>query len=117
KPFLTVTRSTDAYRIRLHGFADFFVDTTGSEVRCTPLAGCPEEVLAQLFVDRVLPNVMSRRRVPTFHASVVAIGGRAAAFMADPGLGKSTLATALCPPAEHLCDDSAALRFRGAEIV
>jgi hypothetical protein len=54
----------------------------------------------------------------TLHASSVARHGVAIACIGESGAGKSTLAAQLCAggQAELLCDDTAALRFVGAQI-
>jgi len=111
RPFLTIVRDPAGYRIRAHGYADFVVDADRRQVRCLPIPGAAEESLSQLFVDRVLPNVVSRGASPVLHASSIALDGRAVLFLGDPGQGKSTLASALAPPAEWLGDDAAALRL------
>jgi len=115
-PFLTVAKRDHGYRIRAHGYADFDIEANRRDVLCLPVPGCPESIMAQLFVDRVLPNAVSRAATPAFHSSVIAHQGRAAMFMGDPGLGKSTLASALCPPGEWVCDDSAVLRVQNDRI-
>ncbi|MFP6683483.1 MAG: hypothetical protein VB934_02170, partial [Polyangiaceae bacterium] len=116
RPFLTIVKRTAGHRIRAHGYADFDVDEDRRHILCRPVPGCPEAIMAQLFIDRVLPNTVSRPDTPAFHSSVIAHQGKAAMFMGDPGLGKSTLASALCPPAEWVCDDSAILRVKNNRI-
>ena len=112
KPFLTIARRGRGHRIRAHGYADFDVDEDRRHIVCHPVPGCPEPVMAQLFVDRVLPNTVSCSASPAFHASVIAHHGKAAMFMGDPGLGKSTLASGLCSVADWVCDDSAVLSLK-----
>jgi hypothetical protein len=116
EPFLTVARDVAGHRIRVHGYADFVVDRDERQVRCVPAPDCPDDIIAQLFVDRVLPNALSGGRTPVFHSSMVALDGRGIMFLGDPGLGKSTLACGLTPPAEWLCDDAAVLRLRGDAV-
>ncbi len=110
KPFLTIVKRAGGHRIRAHGYADFDVDEDRRDILCRPVPGCPESIMAQLFIDRVLPNAVSCPDTPAFHSSVIAHQGKAAMFMGDPGLGKSTLASAGCPPAKWVSDDSAVLR-------
>ena len=115
-PFLTIARRDDGHAIRAHGHGDFIIDSTRAKVTCFPLPGAQHTILAQLFVDRVLPNTISSASSPVFHSSVVAYQTRAVMFVGDPGLGKSTLASALCPPFDWMCDDAAALEQRGARF-
>lgn len=115
RPFLTIARESGGYRMRAHGHGDFLI--TGRQVRCVPLPGTSSAAMAQLFVDRVLPNIVSGPSTAAFHASAVAFDGRAVMFVGDPGLGKSTLASAMTPPAEWLCDDAAIVRTLDNTVV
>lgn len=116
-PFLTVARSDGAMCMRLHGCGDFLIEASLARVECVPVAGCDDETLAQMLVDRVLPHLLASRGELVIHASMVAIEGNGVAFVGDPGSGKSTLAAALCPPAELVCDDCAVLRLEGSSVI
>lgn len=113
EPFLSVAKLGDHRLLRMHRCADFRIDAATRRVICIPVPGCPQDLLAQAVVDRLLPHVLSQRGVPTLHASVVELEGGlgAVGFVGEPGSGKSTLAGSLSPPATLLCDDCAALEL------
>ena len=50
------------------------------------------DVISHLVVDHVLPRVLARRGYTVLHATCVAYGDRAVAFVGASGAGKSTLA-------------------------
>jgi hypothetical protein len=69
------------------------------------------------LVGRVLPFVSTLRGLEPWHASAVAIDGRAVALAGQSGVGKSTLAAQLMlGGAELLADDVLAIRYSGGEI-
>lgn len=90
--------------------ATFVVSEDGSDVVCHPGADCDATHIASMFVDRVIPHLVDARGAMALHASAVTFGDHGtAAFLGEPGAGKSTLSAALCPPGRYLCDDCAAL--------
>ncbi len=105
RPWLSFGRSGDAYYLRLHGVADFSIDFSTGQVdgQADPDIGDTEranEVVARLFLDKVVPLCLSRRRL-VLHASAVGVGSACTAFLGPSGRGKSTLAAYLesqgCP--------------------
>ncbi len=106
---LAFGRGPFGFVVRTDEQATFTIDPEGTEVSCHPDPGTDPALLPSMFVDRVLPHVVELRGGVALHASAVALGDRAVAFVGAPGAGKSTLAAALCPPGLFLVDDSAAL--------
>jgi hypothetical protein len=79
--------------LRFRRIADFIVSRDGRSIRCeAPLTTAPDTI-RHLLLDQVLPALASGRRF-CIHASAVAIGGAAVAFLGRTGSGKSTLAAA-----------------------
>jgi hypothetical protein len=106
--------------LRLPGCADFWIDPTGATVTGVPVGACPPETLAQLFLDQVLPLVLHLRGRFAFHASSVALGGRAlVAFLGQAGAGKSTLASSLARGGGEVLfsDDCLAVEVAGADVL
>jgi hypothetical protein len=65
-----------------------------------------DEILSHLVVDHVLPRLLARLGYTVLHATCVAYGDRAVAFVGASGAGKSTLAmSALAHGAQLLADD------------
>jgi hypothetical protein len=80
--------------MRFPATADFWFDLEGRFCGYVPV---PEnQVLAEIdFLDCVLPYWLELNETPFLHASAVAWGGRAIAFSAFAGGGKSSLTTGL----------------------
>lgn len=84
---------TDAgYLVRFPDLADFEISADAEAVACRPAPRVDDATCAHLFLNQVLPLVLSKRGKLVFHGSVVEIGGGAASFLAPSGMGKSTLA-------------------------
>jgi hypothetical protein len=118
-PWLSVARAPSGYLLRIHGFADFSLDTGRAELTCTPEEGCPLEILEQLFIDQVFPRILHVSGRFSFHASSVALAeGGVIAFLGNAGLGKSTLASSLaCTPLATLFSDDCLALTPTASIV
>lgn len=92
------SRYTDAYRIdnrylmRFPDVADFEISADGSWSICCPVLGVSEATINQLYLNHVLPHLLSQQGKLVFHASAVYVDGGTIVFMGDSGLGKSTLA-------------------------
>lgn len=114
EPYLSMLRGADEYWLRAHGHADFFVRARGEEVVASPFEGCARLTLEQLFLDAVLPQVLSLRGVLALHASSVEIADDVAVgFLGPAGAGKSTIAAAFAARgAAVLSDDCLALDQR-----
>jgi hypothetical protein len=90
----------------------------GCEIVVDPLPGVADEVLRVYLLGSALGALLQQRGWLTLHASSVAIGGRAVAFLASSGWGKSTLAAALHAQGHALiADDVTAVQVDGEEPI
>ena len=80
------------YLLRFPELADFEVSANGLEVTCFPAPEVSEATSQHLYLNQVLPLVLSKLGKLVFHASAVEVAGGAVAFAAESGRGKSTLA-------------------------
>jgi len=85
-------RHADAYLVRFPDLADFEVAADGCSVTCYPGLLTDEATLQHLYLNQIVPLALSQQGHPVFHGSAIAFGTGAAAFLADSGYGKSTLA-------------------------
>lgn len=85
-------RIESGYLLRFPELADFHVSAEGLAVRCWPMPNLSETTLHHLYLNQVLPLILSRQGKLVFHASAVEFNGGAIAFVAESGRGKSTLA-------------------------
>lgn len=85
-------RTGDGYLLRFPSCGDFFVSANAAEIQCRPLPGIPEVTVRHLFLDQVIPLVLSRREPIVLHASAVQTAHGVIAFAGKSGQGKSTLA-------------------------
>lgn len=84
---------TDAgYLLRFPDLADFHVSPDGLSVTCSPAPDVAETTAHHLYLNQVLPLMLSKQGKLVFHASAVEIADGAVAFVAVSGRGKSTLA-------------------------
>jgi pimeloyl-ACP methyl ester carboxylesterase len=96
RPWLSIGRLDDAYRLRFPDMADFEVTTAGDRITCRPVARLAASTLRHLLLDQVLPLALSRSGRLVLHASAVHIPRLGSvAFVGPTGCGKSTLAAAL----------------------
>ena len=85
-------RIESGYLLRFPGLADFHVSAEGLRVRCWPMPNVSDPTLHHLYLNQVLPLILSRQGKLVFHASAVEFEEGAIAFVAESGRGKSTLA-------------------------
>ncbi len=85
-------RVNGGYLLRFPDLADFLVSADGIEVSGIPVPGTSEATSQHLYLNQVLPLVLSKLGKLVFHASAVEVPGGAVAFAAESGRGKSTLA-------------------------
>ena len=99
------------YLLRFAAQVDFLVSRDTREVKCRPLPGIPESTVRHLFLDQVLPLILSYRGNLVLHASAILTPLGVVAFAGASGRGKSTLAARL---AQHgyalVADNCLALR-------
>ena len=85
-------RADGGYLLRFPQLADFLVSADACTVTCVPVPEVPEATARHLYLNQVLPLVLSKLGKLVFHASAVEIGAGAVAFVGESGRGKSTLA-------------------------
>jgi hypothetical protein len=90
------------------------VSTSCDEVVIYADPAATERRLSHLVVDHVLPRVLWARGRTVFHATCVAIDGRAVGFVAASGGGKSTLAASLALQGSPLLSDDCLVLDRTA---
>ncbi len=71
---------------------DFLISRDGRDIRCRPLPGTPQSTIRHLFLDQIVPLVLSRRESLVLHASAILTPQGVIAFVGRSGQGKSTLA-------------------------
>lgn len=85
-------RQGAGYLLRFPELADFEVSADGRGVQSWPAPGVPSSTVEHLYLNQVMPLVLSRQGKLVLHGSAVDIGGQGVAFIGDSGRGKSTLA-------------------------
>jgi hypothetical protein len=92
KVWLSFAKYHSGYLLRLPDLADFLVSTDGKQIRCYPDPDTPLETIRHLFLDQVIPLLLSQWGKLVLHASAVALPAGVIAFTGMSGMGKSTLA-------------------------
>jgi hypothetical protein len=117
RTWLSFGRSGNGYCIRFHELADFTIDFSKDQVTAHPCPEGTDELVGSLFLDKIVPLYMSRRRL-VLHASAVGVGTGCVAFVGASGRGKSTLAAYLesrgCP---LLTDDYLVVQERQGQLI
>ena len=85
-------RTNDGYLLRFPDLADFQVSADALHVTGFPAPGVSDATVQHLYLNQVLPLVLSKQGKLVLHASAVEVAGGAIAFAAESGRGKSTLA-------------------------
>lgn len=116
RPFMLIDRhQTHGFQIWAPRHGRYEVAADGTSVR----AAVPRDPRwERLFFAQVLPLAAALQRIEVFHASAIALEGRAYAFVAPSGAGKTSLAAHLVARgAGFVTDDVLALDRGGDEIV
>jgi hypothetical protein len=79
----------------------------GLAVRCAPTTRSDDSGWSALVPAQALPLAATLRHLEVLHASAVTLDGRALAFCAEPGVGKSSLAAQLVLRGAGLLSDDA----------
>ena len=91
-PWTAFYRTNGGYLLRFPDLADFQVSADALHVTGFPAPGVSDATVQHLYLNQVLPLVLSKQGKLVFHASAVEMGSGAVAFVAESGRGKSTLA-------------------------
>lgn len=104
------------YRLFARHFGLARISPDGARVVCAPPGPAGWE-WQRFLVGRILPWAAVLRGYEAFHASAVAVGGRAVAFAGRSGAGKTSLALRLVAHgAEFLTDDVLVVDHSGEEL-
>src|SRR5436190_3280341 len=115
RPALLVQRDGDGdYRVWAPGHGRYHISADGSRI-CAFVPGSGSGWQWQrLLVAQPLPLAAALQGLALVHASSVAVGGRAFAFLASSGTGKTSVAAHLVARgATHVTDDIVALESDG----
>lgn len=116
--YSTVESVDGSVLLRLHGTVDFVVGADRRTVEAWTDPSCEPEMLGILVAGNLLATVLALRGETVLHASAVEVAGRAVAFVAHSGMGKSTLAALACARgARFVTDDLLRLRHVDGEPV
>jgi hypothetical protein len=97
------------YRLSGPRYGRHTISADGRRLRCAPAGAGPED-WQRFLIGQVLPFAAAVNRLEVLHASAVTLAGRALALLGPSGVGKTSLALALCRcGAEFLADDVVAL--------
>lgn len=103
--------------LRVASLASFQV-RNAREIVVDPAPGVPTSSLRPALLGTVFALLLIYRGLAALHASVVAIDGRAVAFVGDKGAGKSTLAAAFHRHGYDLgADDILAVELSAPELL
>ena len=104
------------YRVWIPHGGRYVISPDGLRILCAP----PRARAGRwrLLIGQALPIASALRGFEVFHASAVAVGGEAVAFVAPSGVGKTSLALHMVlAGARLLADDVLALRATGEEVL
>lgn len=106
------------FLLRFPDRGDFLISQDGRDIRCRPLPGTPQSTIRHVFLDQIVPLVLSRRESLVLHASAILTRQGVIAFLGKSGQGKSTLAAYFGQSGFRLMsDDYLALRKRADDWV
>src|ERR1041385_6354424 len=69
--WLQIARSSNGYVLRFPDYAEFELSCAGDAVICRPVLDTPPETIRHLFLDQVMPLLLSQRGELVLHASSV----------------------------------------------
>jgi hypothetical protein len=91
-PWLSISKAGTEYILTFCDLGTFFVSSDAKEVFCRPTDGTPSDTVRHLFLDQVVPLLLSAWGKLVLHASGVAGPDGTLAFIGVAGAGKSTMA-------------------------
>ena len=98
-------RFKDGYILRFPDLADFRITADGLTATCYPCPTLDDATRDHLFLNQVLPLMLSRQGKLVFHGSAVETNVGAIAFLGPSGRGKSTLAAAFATAGHRFLTD------------
>lgn len=120
EPVLTVRTlaRNSYYQFLYNDGTEFILDRRGTEIWASWQDGATLEDTTTYLLGPVLGFLLRLRGITCLHASAVAIGGQAVAFVGPAGAGKSTTAAVFAERGYPvLSDDVVALVFMGDEFL
>jgi hypothetical protein len=116
RPMMSIDRFEGGYRVRAPRHGLHVVDHDGTSIR-TARGTTHGWRWQRLFYAQVLPLAAALQGLEVVHASAVVMGGKAIAFVAPSGTGKTSIAAHLVAGgAEPLTDDVLALERTAAGL-
>ena len=103
--WLAIRRHGHRYLLRFPGLADFVVLPSEGRVACVPDTGVDDSTVRHLLLDQVVPHILALDGSLVLHASAVAVGEGAVAFVGHTGAGKSSLAASFASRGFPLLSD------------
>ncbi|HYD53550.1 MAG TPA: hypothetical protein VEA99_13025, partial [Gemmatimonadaceae bacterium] len=100
-----LTRGAERYRLVFDDTGCYDVSLDGREIVWCPRVDASEDLARLDVIGRVLALASHAAGMHCLHASAAVIDGRAVAFLAPKGFGKSTLALALLRQGARLLTD------------
>lgn len=114
---MTLSRTETGYRLHHACTADYDITASG-DITCFPRPDVDDLQLQNDLTGRVMPVVLHGSGMLCLHGSGVLLGGKAVGFLADSGVGKSTLALALVRAgAPLITDDTFAVDLTSTAVV
>ncbi|WP_216909560.1 hypothetical protein [Synechococcus sp. CCY 0621] len=102
-------RRPGGYMLRFPDLADFEISNDAQIAMAHPVPGVAQSTMEHLYLNQVLPLLLSTQGQLVFHASAFALEACAVAFAAHSGRGKSTLAASFAMAGHSLLTDDGLL--------
>jgi hypothetical protein len=107
-------RTPYGLKIRFPRLADFDIPKDDGVITFTSSLDVSSATIEHLYLNQVLPLVLSKHGKSVFHGSAVEAKGKALAFVGRSGIGKSTLAASFASRGQRfLTDDALVLELAG----
>jgi hypothetical protein len=116
QPWLHLAKSGGRFYLRFFKYADFILDAEQRIVTCRPAATASRETVRHLFLNQVMPLLLSKLGKIVLHAGAVSTPRGAVAFVGEAGVGKSTLTAGLGGVCPILTDDCLMVEWNENEV-
>ena len=117
EPWLDLAKSGDRFFLRFFKYADFILDPEKGSVTCHPTTTATIETVRHLFLNQVMPLLLSKLGKLVLHAGAVSTPLGAAAFVGEAGAGKSTLSAGLGGLCPVLTDDCLMIEWNDDQVL